>query len=157
MWSLVIDCSSILSIVFYSIKYTKYCIKSQYIFLFSQLIHIVKYITWEDSSGFLGFFFKYLTNYINTESFPIPVISSKEYKKNAVLLKHRNGTKNPKRSPICTPPPPSTKTLQNHEYIADACLMYLKQNDLIISVHHLSELWNFADVTFTFARPESLL
>lgn len=35
--------------------------------------------------------------------------------------------------------------------------MYLKQNDLIISVHHLSELWNFADVTFTFASPESLL
>lgn len=109
MWSLVIDCSSILSIAFYSIKYTKYCIKSQYIFLFSQLIHIVKHITWEDSSGFLGFFFKYLTNYINTESFPIPVISSKEYKKNAVLLKHRNGTKNPKRSPICTPPPPQQK------------------------------------------------
>lgn len=104
MWSLVIDCSSILSIVFYSIKYTKYCIKSQYIFLFSQLIHIVKYITWEDSSGLLGFFSNIWPIISTPNHFRYQLFHQKNIKKNAVLLKHRNGTKNPKRSPICTPP-----------------------------------------------------
>lgn len=115
MWSLVIDCSSILSIAFYSIKYTKYCIKSQYIFLFSQLIHIVKYITWEDSSGFLVFFVKYLTNYINTESFPIPVISSKEYKKMLCFWNIEMGQKI-QNALQYAPPPLNKNTLKSWIY-----------------------------------------